>query len=228
MEAAKRPVRLAIVNDYAVVVAGVAALLAPERVDIVETDASQPVITDVDIVLYDTFALVQGDRIDLADLVRDAGARVVVYSWSVDLQLVREALATGASGYFSKGLTGAEIVEGLERVMGGEVVVLTDHGTSGEEGDWPGRSAGLTPREAEIMALITQGLSNQEIAAQAYLSINTVKSYIRAAYRKIDVTSRSQAVLWGIENGFSPDTARAVDPALLQRPAARVHTVPQA
>jgi NarL family two-component system response regulator LiaR len=125
-------------------------------------------------------------------------------------------------------LTGAEIVEGLERIMGGEVVVLTDHGTSGEEGDWPGRSAGLTPREAEIMALITQGLTNQEIAAQAYLSINTVKSYIRAAYRKVDVTSRSQAVLWGIENGFRPDTARTVDPALLQRPAARAHTVPQA
>ena len=84
-------------------------------------------------------------------------------------------------------------------------------------GDWPGRAAGLTPREAEILALITQGLSNQEIANRAYLSINSVKTYIRTAYRKINVTSRSQAVLWGVENGFKPDTLRTVDPALLRR-----------
>ena len=84
-------------------------------------------------------------------------------------------------------------------------------------GDWPGRSAGLTPREAEILALITQGLSNQEIADRAFLSINSVKTYIRTAYRKINVTSRSQAVLWGVDNGFKPDTLRTVDPALLLR-----------
>ena len=72
--------------------------------------------------------------------------------------------------------------------------------------------AGLSPREAEIIALITQGLSNQEIADRAYLSINSVKTYIRSAYRKMDVTTRSQAVLWGVENGFKPDTLRTIDP----------------
>ncbi len=51
----KRPIRLAIVNDYAIVVAGVAKFLAEERIEVVETGASLPVITDVDIVLYDTF-----------------------------------------------------------------------------------------------------------------------------------------------------------------------------
>ena len=50
-----RPIRLAIVDDYAVVIAGVASFLAEERIDVVETGASLPVITDVDIVLYDTF-----------------------------------------------------------------------------------------------------------------------------------------------------------------------------
>ena len=50
--------------------------------------------------------------------------------------------------------------------MRGEIVILPgDNETSVDgAGDWPGRSAGLTPREAEILALITQGLSNQEIA----------------------------------------------------------------
>ena len=68
--------------------------------------------------------------------------------------------------------------------------------------DWPGRSEGLSDREAEIIALITQGKSNAEIAALTYLSINSVKTYIRTGYRKIGVSSRTQAVLWGIEHGF--------------------------
>ena len=74
--------------------------------------------------------------------------------------------------------------------------------------DWPGRGEGLTDREAEILALITQGKSNAEVAAHTYLSPNTVKSYIRTIYRKIEVGSRTQAVLWGVKNGFTPDHHR--------------------
>lgn len=220
----RRPLRLAIVDDHAVVVAGVASFLAGEDIDIVETDASLPVVSDVDIVLFDTFGQVDGNGIDLEDLIRDSGAKVVVYSWNLQPEMVREAVAKGACGYLSKVLSGPEILAALDRVMAGEVVVLTgDHETSaGGPGDWPGRWAGLSPREAEILALITQGLSNQEIADRAYLSINSVKTYIRSTYRKIDVTRRSQAVLWGVENGFKPDALRTVDPGLLiRRPGGR-------
>jgi NarL family two-component system response regulator LiaR len=212
--------RLAIVDDYAVVIAGVAAFLAAEHIDVVETGASEPVISDVDIVLYDTFAQVQGTGLDLEDFVRDSGAKVVIYSWNLDRRLIEQAIAGGASGYLSKVLTGPEIVAALKRVMSGEIVILPGRNETsrGGAGDWPGRSAGLTPREAEIMALITQGLTNQEIAERAFLSINSVKTYIRSAYRKINVTRRSQAVLWGVENGFKPDRLRSIDPALLRRP----------
>jgi DNA-binding NarL/FixJ family response regulator len=202
----------------------VASFLAGEHIDVVETDASLPVISDVDIVLFDTFGQVDGDGIDLDDFIRDSGAKVVVYSWNLQPEMVEDAVARGARGYLSKVLTGPDIVAALERVMAGEVVILTgDHETSvGGSGDWPGRSAGLSPREAEILALITQGLSNREIADRAYLSINSVKTYIRSAYRKIGVTRRSQAVLWGVENGFQPDALRTVDPGLLiRRPGGR-------
>lgn len=216
----KRPLRLAIVDDYAVVIAGVAAFLADERIDVVETGASLPVITDVDIVLYDTFGQIQGDGLDLEDFVRDSGAKVVIFSWNLQEDLIERAIARGASGYLSKVLSGPEVVSALERVMAGEVVVMVgDHETSvGADGDWPGREAGLSPREAEILALITQGLSNQEIANRAYLSINSVKTYIRSTYRKINVERRAQAVLWGVKNGFEPDTERTVDPSLRLRP----------
>jgi NarL family two-component system response regulator LiaR len=218
-----RRIRLAIVDDFAVVVAGVAALLAEERIDVVETAASLPVISDVDIVLYDTFAQVQGQGVDLEDFLRDSGAKVVIYSWNLQPRLIEQAMAGGASGYLSKVLTGPAIVAALERIMSGETVILAgDNETSvGGAGDWPGRSVGLSPREAEVVALIARGLTNQEIAERAHVSMNSVKSYIRSAYRKMGVERRTQAIIWAMANGFQYDTERTVDTALRVRPAAR-------
>ena len=229
MTAIQPRLRLAIVDDYAVVVAGVASFLQAERIDVVETGATTSVISDVDIVLYDTFGQIQGEGIDLEDFVRDSGgAKVVVYSWNLKPELIEEALAGGASGYLSKVLTGPAIVDALERINAGEIVVLAGDFESSVDGagDWPGREAGLSPREAEVIALITQGLSNQEIADRAYLSINSIKTYIRSAYRKIGVTKRTEAVIWGIDNGFRPDSLRTIDPALLLRPAAGTRPPP--
>jgi DNA-binding NarL/FixJ family response regulator len=215
------PLRLAIVDDYAVVIAGVASFLGEERIDVVETGASLPVVSDVDVVLYDTFGQVQGRDIDLEDFVRDSGAKVVIYSWNLRPDLVDEAIAAGASGYLSKVLTGPVIVKALERIMAGEVVIMVgDHETSVDgAGDWPGREAGLSPREAEVVALIARGLSNKEIAERAHVTGNSIKSYIRSAYRKIGVERRSQAVLWAVDHGFRPDTQRSIDSALRLRPA---------
>ena len=222
------PLRLAIVNDYSVVVAGVAALLGVENIDIVETGASLQVMSDVDIVLYDTFGQITGQGIDLEDFVRDSGAKVVVYSWNLQPRLIAAAMAGGASGYLSKMITGPEIVVALERIMSNERVILTGESATptARTGDWPGRSAGLSPREAEVLALITRGLSNQEIADRAYLSINSVKTYIRSAYRKIGVARRTQAVLWGISHGFETDAERTIHAGLQARPMPRLSAPP--
>ncbi len=207
------PVRVAIVNDYELVVLGVAALLAPfrDRVAVVELDSSLPVLQDVDVILYDTFGQVQGDGVDLEELVHGGDAKVAIFSWNVQPDLVKRSIAQGASAYLSKGLEGEALVTALEQVHAGKVLVPREvEAVEPVAGDWPGREAGLTAREAEIIALITQGLSNQEIANRSYLSINSIKTYIRSAYRKMGVTSRSQAVLWGVSHGFQPDTARLV------------------
>ena len=210
------PIRVAVVNDYEIVVAGVAAMLAPyqHRVVVVELDSSLPVISDVDVILYDTFAAVQGDGVDLDDLVRGGGAQVVIFSWNVDEELVRKALERGAAGYLSKGLDAEQVVAGIEAVVRGETVTPPEVAVAERDaaGEWPGREFGLSAREAEVLALITQGLSNQEIAERTYLSINSVKTYIRTAYRKIDVSRRSQAVAWGMRHGFEPDRVRSVVP----------------
>ena len=69
---------------------------------------------------------------------------------------------------------------------------------------------GLTPREGEIIGLIVSGLSNREISESLQLSINSVKTYIRSAYRKMGVERRTQAVLWGLDNGLDNRVASLV------------------
>ncbi|QDH10994.1 helix-turn-helix transcriptional regulator [Nocardioides dongxiaopingii] len=60
----------------------------------------------------------------------------------------------------------------------------------------------LSPRERDMVRLIVAGMSNQEIADTLYLSINSVKTYIRSAYRRMGVETRTQAVVWGVRRGF--------------------------
>ena len=62
--------------------------------------------------------------------------------------------------------------------------------------------ADLSPREIDVMRLIVNGYSNDEIARELYITINTVKTFIRTAYRKIGATKRTQAVIWGFTQGL--------------------------
>ncbi|MGA8256647.1 MAG: response regulator transcription factor [Nocardioides sp.] len=207
-----RPIRIAIVNDYAIVVAGTAALLEPfaDRVEVVELDAGLPVKSDVDVVLYDTFGQVQGNGIDMEELVEGGPAKVMVFTWNVEPELVRASTAHGVAGYVSKSVTADELVDAIERVHRGEQVMPPDESSGDEIGRWPGDGVGLSARESEVLALICQGLSNQQITEHAYIGINTVKTHIRSLYRKLGVSRRSQAVIWGLANGFEPDHHRHV------------------
>lgn len=63
--------------------------------------------------------------------------------------------------------------------------------------------AALTHRETEILAMIASGASNLQIAELLRVSPNTVRSYVRSAYRKIGVDSRSRAVLWAVDNDLA-------------------------
>ena len=108
---------------------------------------------------------------------RRAGANprarhVVVYTWNLQPELIHSARDLGVDGYLSKALAAAELVAPIEAVHAGEVVI-SDPGrraTSVPGLDWPGRLEGITDRESEILALITQGMSNADVARPTYLS----------------------------------------------------------
>ena len=150
-----RPITVALVDDYDVVVMGVANMLDEyrDRIVVAELDSTMPVEDSVDIVLYDSFAQPESDHEEIAVLVDNPRARrVVVYTWNFHPDLVESARNQGAHGYLSKTLPARELVAvGL---------------------DWPGRGEGLSDRESEILALITQGKSNAEVAKLTYLSPN--------------------------------------------------------
>jgi DNA-binding CsgD family transcriptional regulator len=105
------------------------------------------------------------------------------------------------------------LVDAVERVASGRVMAPAEH----KAALYARLRAryGLTDREATILGLVAAGLSNQEIAGALFLSINSVKTYIRLSYRKIGARSRSEAVLWATRHDVigldprlgAPDTA---------------------
>jgi NarL family two-component system response regulator LiaR len=202
------PVRLALSNDYHIVLAGLATMLEPyaDRVRIVELTANRTMKQPVDVILYDTFGRMPGDDEKLEEIVSSNGAKVVVYSW--DSYPPEAATAHGAAGYIHKGLPPDELADAIVAIHRGEDQEERPTGAVDEDATmptWPGRGAGLSARESEILTFIARGLSNEEIARNAYLSINTIKTYIRTCYRKIGASSRAQAVIWALKNGFDPD-----------------------
>jgi DNA-binding NarL/FixJ family response regulator len=204
---------VALVNDYDVVLQGLARMLDRyrDRVVVVELDANMGVEDVADIVLYDNFAQPESDRDEVDTLIANPRARrVVVYTWNFHPELVESARRRGVDGYLSKTLSARDLVAALEAVAAGEMVVsdAPPRARTAAGSDWPGRAEGLTDRESEILALITQGMSNAQVADLTFLSPNTVKSYIRTIYRKIGVASRTQAVLWGVAHGFTPNHRR--------------------
>src|SRR5690242_2827196 len=137
-----------------------------DRIVIAELDASTPLKDTVDIALYDSFAQPESDHEEIGELVANPRARrVVVYTWNFHPDLVASAKSHGADGYLSKTLPARELVAALEAVHAGEKV-FNDVGPRARSNvglDWPGRGEGLSDRESEILALITQGKSNADV-----------------------------------------------------------------
>jgi DNA-binding NarL/FixJ family response regulator len=196
-----QPLRLAIVSRQEVIVRGLTAMLAdyPDRIIVTAIPSVRSRALGVDVVLYDTLGLHNTDGSELDHLVKNTDAKVLIFSRDMRPDLRAQALARGASAWVSMSTRSHELVQAIELTALGKPLP--------DQPDSLGEAAGLSPREVEALALITQGLSNQEIAEKLFLTINTLKSHIRQAYRKIGVTSRAQAVAWCMQHGFAPPDA---------------------
>jgi DNA-binding NarL/FixJ family response regulator len=197
-----QPIRLAIVSRQEVVARGLTAMLAdyPDRVTVVALASVYSRAKGIDVVLYDSACLHQSDGADLDHLLQKTEAKVLIFSRDMRPDLRARALARGADAWVSMSNHAPQLIEAIERIADGK--------PQEEQLDWIGHEAGLSPREVEVLSLVTLGMSNQEIADRLFLTINTLKSHIRQAYKKIGATSRAQAVAWCMQHGFAPPDAR--------------------
>ncbi len=204
---ATKPITVALVNDYEIIVRGLAAMLAPfsDRVAIVEVQIGAQPQRYADVALFDTFA---GRRlaIDRArEMVHDGYVdHVLLYTWDAAAEFLTLADEAGVSGVALKSQTGEGLVEVIERVAVGERI--------GFENIQRGRQAwdheALSMREQEVLALIAFGMSNAEIGRELFLSVDTVKTYVRRLYGKLGVRNRAQAALHAARHNVMPPETR--------------------
>src|SRR5829696_9351654 len=120
------PLTIALVNDYDIVVMGIAHILEQyrDRVVIAELDTNQSVADTVDVVLYDSFAQPESDHDEISVLIRNPRARrVAVYTWNFEPDLIENARRQGVHGYLSKALPARDLVAALEAIHAGEMVI---------------------------------------------------------------------------------------------------------
>ena len=204
---AKRPIDVVLVNDYELVVHGLAAMLAPfaDRVRVVELEVKGMPDVRADVALYDTFAGRKYALKRAAQMVDEGKVdHVVLYTWDASAEFLTDAERTGVHGVILKSRSGRELVDALERVVAGEHIGLT-HVTRSRRG---GREHELSSREQEVLALVALGLTNRDIASELYLSVDTVKTYVRRLFTKLGVSNRTQAATRAADFDLQPPPGR--------------------
>jgi two-component system, NarL family, response regulator DegU len=154
-----------------------------------------------DVVLMDLSMPVL-DGIAATRLVRQRApeTQVVILTMHSDDESVARAIRAGAAGYLVKDCSTAEVVDTIEKVASGEVVLSPELAASMLE-----ESAGqpvISEREEEVLQLIADGLSPTEVAGRLYISVKTVKNHLTSIYQKLDSRDRTQAVVRAVRMGI--------------------------
>ncbi|HEX2712270.1 MAG TPA: response regulator transcription factor, partial [Candidatus Acidoferrales bacterium] len=196
-------IRVLVVDDQILTRMGLRMMLQPEKdIEIVgEAANGREAIEKVlalspEVVLMD-LRMPESDGIEatLAIRQRCPTTQVLILSVYADLELFRKAAAAGAVGYVLKDITPANLVNAIRAVRNGKTMInpavamqmvenLVNRDRASTESAYRGVRE-LTERDIEVLAGVTQGLADKEIAAKLFLSESTVKTHLRAIYRKL-------------------------------------------
>ncbi|KQU65255.1 LuxR family transcriptional regulator [Phycicoccus sp. Root563] len=215
-------IRVVLADDQALLRAGLRALLdAEDDLEVVgeAADGAEAVAlvrsTGPDVVLMDIRMPGTDGLAATRQIVDDptlSGTRVVILT-TFDLdEYVFEAVRIGASGFLVKDTEPAELLRGVRAVAAGDALLspgvtrrligefaTRSRGTAAPAAD---RLAALTDREREVVALVGEGLSNDEIATRLFLSPATAKTHVSRAMVKLHVRDRAQLVVLAYESGL--------------------------
>ena len=133
-------------------------------------------------------------------LEEDPELRIIIYTGAADERQLLDALDAGAAGFALKSGDPEELEDAIRTVAGGGDYIdprLTPLLAKGGNG----RTTTLSPREREIMGLLSQGLSGEQAAQRLYLSPETVRTHVRNAMGKLDAATRAHAVALALQRG---------------------------
>ncbi|GAA2433530.1 response regulator transcription factor [Actinomadura vinacea] len=205
-----RPIRVILVDDHPVVREGLAAMLrSAADIEVVgqagsgdEAVALCPVL-EPDVVLMD----LRMERMDGAAstaAIVSAAPRIrvlIVTTYETDSDILR-AIEAGATGYVLKGSSRDELIAAIHAAARGETVLSPSVASRLFQVRARPAPNALSEREREILRLVGRGLSNAEIGKELLIGEATVKTYLLRAYRKLEVSDRTAAVVAAMERGL--------------------------
>ncbi|WP_328678039.1 response regulator transcription factor [Streptomyces sp. NBC_01261] len=219
-EAVRKPARVVVADDQTVVREGIVMLLGLlPGIEVVgaavDGDEAVRLVAELapDVVLMD-LRMPRCDGVEATRRIRaeHPGTQVVVLTTFADDASLFPALRAGARGYLTKDAGGDEIVRAVESVLSGDAGLSPSiqrrllERLSEPEPQEPSEPAeppdGLTAREAEVLLLIAEGLTNQEIARALHVSTATVKTHINNLFAKTGLKDRAQAVRYAYGKGL--------------------------
>ncbi|MET9081622.1 response regulator [Streptomyces sp. NPDC090075] len=217
-EGEKKPARVVVADDQTVVREGIVMLLGLlPGVEVVgaagDGEEAVRLVAELspDVVLMD-LRMPRCDGVEATRRIRSEypGTQVVVLTTFADDESLFPALRAGARGYLTKDAGGDEIVRAVESVLSGDAGLspsiqrrLLERLSHPEPAPVAAEAPdGLTARETEVLVLIAEGLTNQEIARRLHVSTATVKTHINNLFAKTGLKDRAQAVRYAYGKGL--------------------------
>lgn len=216
MDTAQQQLKIVLVDDHAVVRAGLRRLLDEAEGDhlhvVGEAGTGKAALEIVeikrpDIVVLDV-ELPDADGVELLpQLQRKARpqARFLILSMHDEPERVQQAFAAGAHGYLLKDAAEGELLAAIAAIHEGEQYLYPPLGASLMRAVNQGPSDPLTDRERDIARLLALGHTNQEIAAQLYLSVRTIETHRSHVMNKLRLDSRAELTRWALTAGLLDD-----------------------
>lgn len=202
--------RVVLVDDHAVIRAGLAQLIAStDDLEVVGQAADgagaveQARTLKPDVVLMD----LQMPGVDGVTATREIvgaglGVDVLVLTSYSDNERILDALDAGAVGYLLKDADPDDVLSGIRAVSRGESPIHPKAARALLGARSAGGRPQLTAREVEVLTLVRDGLANKQIAKRLEISERTVKAHLTSAFSRIGVSDRTQAALWAQRNGL--------------------------
>ncbi len=207
-------IRILVADDHVVVRRGLVSMLVPSHgMEVIgEADDGLEVVEmartlNPDVILMDMVMPGQSGVEAIKSIkVKNPDARILVLTSFGEEDKIAAAIRAGALGYLLKDSSSADLLQAIRNVAAGQLSLPQPMAAKLMQGlqapAEPDSLSPLTKRELDVLTCLAQGLSNQEIAAQLHISVNTVRSHVSHILAKLHLVNRAQAARYAVEHNL--------------------------